>query len=113
MFSVVLSEEVIYDIDNFIDSYRKIFLNRFLDTGIFNENLIRKNYIELSKEFRNNIYNEIDTRLKQKRILGNMVIDELKYSIFIIVGNYSILLNYIENIEDKIRFVENINFYKK
>jgi hypothetical protein len=113
MFSVVLSEEVIYDIDNFIDSYRKIFLNRFLDTWIFNENLIRKNYIELSKEFRNNIYNEIDTRLKQKRILWNMVIDELKYSIFIIVWNYSILLNYIENIEDKIRFVENINFYKK
>lgn len=55
MFKVFLSDEVLFLIDNFIDSYRNKFLKRFIDTWIFNENLIRNNYIEISKEFRNNI----------------------------------------------------------
>ena len=113
MFSIVLSEKVIFDIDNFINSYRKIFLDRFLDTGIFNENLIRNNYIELSKEFRNNIYNEINIILKENLILWKMIIDKFDFSIFINVWNYRILVNYSESIENKIRFVENVTFYKK
>ena len=72
----ILSEKVVYIIDNFIDSYRKNFLYRFLDTWIFNEDLIRKNYIDLSKEFRNNIYNEINLKLKQEVILWKMIIND-------------------------------------
>lgn len=113
MFSIVLSEKVIYIIDNFIDSYRKVFFQRFFDTWIFNEDLIRKSYIDLSKEFRNNIYNEINIKLKQELILWKMITDNLKYSIFVNVWNYRILLNYTENIEDKVRIINDIIFYKK
>jgi hypothetical protein len=69
VFNVVLTEDIISKIDNFIDSYRSVFLNRFLDTGIFNEELIRNNYIEISREFRNNIYSEINDRLKKEIVL--------------------------------------------
>jgi len=36
MLNIMLSENVINNIDNFINWYRKIFLEKFIDTWIFN-----------------------------------------------------------------------------
>lgn len=113
MFNIVLSDKVINDIDNFIDSYKKIFLDRFFDTWIFNEELIRNNYIEISKEFRNNIYDKINKWLISEQNLWRMIIKKDLFSLFINVWNYKILLSYKEDNIEKIRFIEDISFYKK
>ena len=112
MFNVVISDESIFKIDSFIDSYRNSFLIRFLDTWIFNENLIRKNYIDLSKEFRNNIYFEVEKILSKDIILWRMIQENSVFSTFINIWNYRILLKYNEDIENKIRLLIDINFYK-
>lgn len=112
MFKVFLSDEVLFLIDNFIDSYRNKFLKRFIDTWIFNENLIRNNYIEISKELRNNIYDEIHLKLEQEKILW-AIIKENEKSVFIRIWNYKILVFYRENLDNNIRFVDKVEFYKK
>lgn len=111
MYSIIFSEKVIFKIDYFVDSYRDSFLKRFLDTWIYNEDWIRSSYIELSKSFRNNIYYEINNKLKEELVLWRMLSEKEFSSVFIIVWNYRILIDYKENTE--IRIIQEINFYKK
>lgn len=48
MFSVRMSELSSEQLQSFISSYRGVFLQTYSDTGIFNEDLIKQSYIELS-----------------------------------------------------------------
>jgi len=41
MFKVVIKNDVSLKIDEFLENYSNIFLDRFSDTGIFSENVIR------------------------------------------------------------------------
>jgi len=110
MLNIVLSENVINNIDNFINWYRKIFLEKFIDTWIFNEDLIRKSYIEIATEFRNNIYIKIN-ELNDDTLLWRMLINDNIYWIFINIWNYKIFLIYRDF--ENVRFFEDIKIYKK
>lgn len=113
MYKIVFSLDSNLQINSFVNSYKTSFLTRFFDTWIFDEDLIVNNYIKLSEEFKVKIYNAIIEKLKEDLVFWRMISEKEVNSIFIIVWNYRILLDYKENIENEVRIVQEINFYKK
>jgi hypothetical protein len=111
MYSIVFWEKVHVVVHRFIDSYKNSFLKIFTDTWIYYENQIRESYIEWSKKFQRDIYNSIEDHLKKdliwKKVLENW------FSTMILVWNYRLLIEFREDIYEKIRFINNLEIYKK
>jgi hypothetical protein len=113
MYNILFSEKANFQINEFINSYKNSFLSRFIDTWIYNEELIITSYIKISEELKVKIYSEIKNKLVDKTILWRVLLNKEYYSIFLNIWNYLILLNYKENKIDKNRIIEEISFYKK
>ncbi|MDP2090279.1 MAG: hypothetical protein Q8K30_01660 [Candidatus Gracilibacteria bacterium] len=60
MYKILIDDYVTLKIDNFIDSYTSTFLDRFNDTGIFDEYLIVQDYKDKSVKL--NEYILLNTR---------------------------------------------------
>ena len=93
--------------------YLNSYLNLFKDTWIDNIYLIEKNYIDFATKFRDDIYNKINLKCLEEKIYWYTVLGNNNYEIKTIVGNYRIFIEYSENNQEKIRFIENVEFYKK
>jgi hypothetical protein len=97
----------------FINSYKNIYLETFTDTWLFYEDLIRQNYINISEKFFNEIIDFIDDIFSQEKIYWYSVLENKNYQIKTKLWNFRIFVEYTENNIEKIRFIENIEFYKK
>lgn len=113
MYKITFSMKVHNKISNFINSYKTIFLERFCDTWILDENLIINSYIKFSEEFKERIISEIEIKLSKDLVLWRLISEKEIISVFIFVWNYKILLSYRERNDDKIRIIQEIEFYKK
>jgi len=113
MYKVELKEISIDEIDNFIDSYLHSFLDLFIDSWIEDVYLIEENYKNIATKFRNQIYKSIEASCEQDIIYWKRVWDENELSVILSVWNYKLFIDYKENNISKIRYIENIEFYKK
>lgn len=111
MYKVIVTDFVLNKIDIFIEWYLNTFLNLIEDSGIYNEHIIKNNYIEISQEFKINIIESIKDSFKEeiiwKKILQN------SFQTIVLVWNYRLFIDFEEDNQEKIRFIENIEFHKK
>ncbi len=113
MYNILFSEKTTFQINEFVNSYKRSFLKRFIDTWIYNEELIISSYIKLSEELKVRIYSEIKNKLGKNLVLWRMISSKYNYSIFLNIWNYTLLLSYKDNILENNRIIEEITFYKK
>jgi hypothetical protein len=83
MYNVIFSPKVHTKIHNFIDSYKEVFLKTFTDTGIYYENLIKESYIETSKKFQREIYNSINSNLKEEIIAKKIIENSFQTTVLV------------------------------
>ena len=100
-------------IKDFINSYKKIFLDLYTDTGIFNEELIREQYKELSQNLSRSIYEVIQETLSTQLVLWRKESWINLYQINRKCEWFLIQIIYIENQKLQERTITNISFYKK
>lgn len=113
MYRIIIEDFVVNKIDNSIDSYTNTFLKRFNDTWIFDEFLIIEEYKKSSNLLNENIYKTIQAKLTEEKVLWYKKISTNKFESIIFVWNYMVILLYIEDIEIKMRYVDDISFHKK
>jgi len=97
----------------FIKFYKNIFINMFFDTGLFYEDIIVRNYIEISEKFYNEIIDSIDLFFEEEKIFWYKKLENKNFQVSLIVENFRLFIEYSEDNQDKIRFIENIEFHKK
>lgn len=67
---ILFQDNSIENIDRYIDRYEEYFFNLFTNTGLFNEQNIRENYIREAKNRRDDIFDRIVKRLSPDIVLG-------------------------------------------
>ena len=75
--------------------------------------LIEENYINIATKFREQIYSLLQDICEKEIIFWKRLWDNQELSVFFSVWNYKLLIYYKENIIKKIRYIENIEFYKR
>jgi len=94
----------------FIESYKNTFLERFSNTWIYDEDIIKKNYINKSISFYQKIIDSIEKNLGREKIYWYSPITNRKASIVISVFNYRLRVFYIQTKSKKLREIYNIEF---
>ncbi len=113
MYKIILRKQAKDTIEKFIISYKNSYLKMYSDTWIYYEDIIRENYIKIAKNFYFDIKNNIEKSLQEEKIIAYKPLENNKFIITIKVLNYRLFVEYSENNNDKLRFVENISFNKK
>lgn len=112
MYKVIIPESIHDIIKNFIKVFRDRYLDLYSDTWIYYEDLIRKNYIEISKKFYKEIFYSLETNFKWD-ILWRKDTWNWKFKVIITVWNFRLFIDYSEDNTKKIRFIESIEFHKR
>lgn len=112
MYKIIISEIVLNKIDNFMELYLNTFLSLFEDSWIDNVYLIEDNYVKISEELKIKIISWIRNTFKEK-IIWKKIWENNELLVVILVWNYRLFIDFTENLEEKIRFIENIEFYRK
>lgn len=113
MYRLILKEEIISKIDNFVDQFLHSSINLYIDTWIQNIELIIKNYETSAVLFRDKIYDTLEIKLIENNILWKKISEDNQLSVIISVWNYRLFVDFSENESQKLRIIENIEFYKK
>ena len=115
MFKVVIKNDVSLKIDEFLENYSNIFLDRFSDTGIFSENVIRWNFIKSVKNIRNEVFEKIESELSQELIFWYKEISKTTFQFYTSIEKprYRLKIEYSEDLKETTRFIEKIEFHKK
>ncbi|MDA9129140.1 hypothetical protein N9J72_01540 [Candidatus Gracilibacteria bacterium] len=113
MYKVVFNITSVKQLESFIFKYKKTFLDIYDDTGLFNEKIIRDNYIEVGDRLYGFIRERAVKILSDDTVLGTKDLDGKGKALFYSIRNYSIYLEYSENKILKERTVKNFIFYKK
>ena len=113
MYELIYKKKSENKIKSFIKSYKNIFLDTFTDTWLFYEDIIRENYINNSEKFYNEIIDNIDLFFTEEKILWYSILKNNNLQITKIIWNYKLFIEYSENINNRIRFIEDIKFNKK
>ena len=101
------------NIDKFINWYLNSFLELFENSGLESENIIKNHYIQNSIKFQEDIFYSIKNILAEANILWFKKLENWNLEITTIVWNYRLFIEYWENNDEKIRFIENIRFFYK
>ena len=113
MFSIKFSENAYSKLDSFIDSFKSNFIKIYTDTWIFDEKLICDSYIELWDRFNDLIVDKINEIFIENTILWISETEAKLLFITILVNNFRLFIYYTEDKKSKIRFIENIEFYRR
>ncbi|MDQ7009345.1 MAG: hypothetical protein Q9M94_03575 [Candidatus Gracilibacteria bacterium] len=111
MYSVIFEDEFHSSLYIFLESYKNVFKRLYSDTGIPEENLLFKTYIESSKKIEEEIIDKIEYYL-QEEIVAYKILDGKK-SIKFFIKSFMLEVFYEEDMEEKIRFIEGIIINKK
>lgn len=99
-------------VNYFLKWYKNSFKNLYTDTWIDNEYFFHKWYIENAKKIKNEVKLEIIKTLEEE-IIWYRLYDNWKKSIQIYIKSFMLEVFFEEDIEEKIRFIENIIINKK
>lgn len=113
MFKYELTKEASDNIRFFIWSYLNSFLSLFSDSWIEDVYKIEENYIKIAKDFKINIYSNLNDIFIKDIILGRKISEWWRLSVVISVWNFRLFVYYLEDKNKGIRFIENIEFHRK
>ena len=113
MYKVDFREKSSDSIDWFINWYLGNFLELFTDTWLYEEETIKNTYIDNSLKFQKNIYDSVENLLSEENILWYNILENNDFEITTIVWNYRLFIEYWEDNNEKLRFIENIRFFNK
>lgn len=113
MFKISITDNASYKLDNFINSYFKVSINLFTDCWIEDSSIIKKNYIKESDNFKDDIYINLSKNLSLYEILLKRRLRENYNSTVISLRNWNLFVYYTEDEEQKIRFIEDIEFNRR
>lgn len=113
MYSIKYSSKSYKDIDNFINSYKNIFKKLYNDTGIDNEDIIIQNYVNVSNKLYSNIKNKIESIFKEDILLWKRESSDNDIYIIASIDRLRMFIYFSEDNNEKIRFIEEIEFFKK
>ena len=111
--NVKTKESVYIKIENFISSYFRVSLSLFDNSWIYNEYIIRQNYIETSNNLREDILSSIHKVFTDEIIIYKKINKKYYTSTIIQLKNRNLFVYYSEDKEQKIRFVEDIEFNRR
>lgn len=112
MYSFNIKDQVDENIDIFIDKYLEGFLSIFTDSWISNLYLIEQNYYKTAEVFRDKIYDAI-FHVFSWDIIWKYTWDGGEYYTIVSVWNFKLFIEYSEDVEKQIRYIEHIEFHKK
>lgn len=113
MYKLILKEEIISTIDNFVDKFLYSSINLYVDTWIRDIDLIIKNYETSVVLFRDKIYDTLEVKLTEENIFWKKISENNQLSVIISVWNYRLFVDFSEDELQELRIIENIEFYKK
>ena len=112
MYKIVYKKKSELMIDIFLESYRNTFKRLYSDTGIENEYIFHKGYIENAKKIKIEIKLEI-RKVLQEEIVWYRLYDNSEKSVKIYLKIFMLEIYFEEDDEQKIRFIEKIIINKK
>lgn len=111
MYNVVFETQAREQLDTFIHSILVKNLSLFEDSGIDDIAFIEENYLKNSELLRKKILSEIHTK-SSSTIIWKMSSKTWEYFSFS-VASFRIFIQYSEDISERIRYIESIEFYRK
>ena len=87
-------------------------MDLYSDTWIYYEDIIVQNYIDSSEKFKDEILENIDEKLENE-IFWYKLLENWNFKITLILRSFKLFVEYFEDKNEKIRYVENIEFHKK
>jgi hypothetical protein len=112
MYNIVISKNIIEKIDNFIEKYLDWFLSLIEDSWIDKIEIIEENYIKISIEFKEKILFSVKNNFCNEIIQKKIEVND-NFSSMFEVWSFRFFVKFSENEIDKIRFLNEINIYKK
>ncbi len=111
MLNIHYQKKSILKIDSFIESYKKVFIELFQGSWLIAEEEIIRNYIDISRILRKNIFDHIENIASQKNILGRSVTADQKFFFQYKINNFRVFVYYHENWE--FRYIDDIEIFRK
>lgn len=110
MHKVALEIKARLSINDFIQSYLIVYENLFFDSWINDLNLIEENYYRSAIDLRNKFYTDIFLKMSHD-VIGTHIWKNWKTYAVITVWNFRLFVYFTE--EDNIRYIEDIEFFRK
>ncbi len=113
MYKIINNTRVIDEIENFIDWYLHSFLDLLADSWIEDLDIIEWNYLNVANNFKEEILLSIRENLKYQTVLWYKELKNDKFQYITVVWNYRLFVIYTEDVDSKIRIIQDIEFHKK
>ncbi len=111
MFNIRFSLKAINSLENYISKYKTYFRNLFLNTWLVSEKEIIKSYIVIADDFYNLVIDNIFEVLSSD-IVWNIIKGD-KIFVTITIKNYRIFVYFKEDKKNKIRYIKDLEIFKK
>ncbi|OGG54243.1 hypothetical protein A3H16_00690 [Candidatus Kaiserbacteria bacterium RIFCSPLOWO2_12_FULL_53_8] len=102
-----------FELQSFVDAYKTLFREIYLDSGLWNEKQIIEGYAANAHKIYDNITKTIDTHLSESRVTGRKRVKGNRYTILLNVGSRLVIVYYSEDKKQNIRWVESISIDRK
>jgi len=113
MYKIIIDKEVRITIENFILSYKSVFEKRFFDSGIEDEEIIIWFYIQKWDLLEKEINAKITFNLSNDEIFWYKLYENWEKSIKIFLKSFMLEVFFEEDVDEKVRFIEEIKINKK
>ena len=113
MYNIKYTKKSLDCLKKFINSYKGSFIRLLKDSGLFFEEILIQNYIEIWDKFYEDIVNKLELILKQNNVLWRFVGENNEENNIIKINNFKLFVSYKENNNLRERYVENIEFFRK
>ena len=112
MYSLIFTDIAIASITQFVSSLHRKNIDIYVDSWISEETLIIEAYLKLGDKVEDAIYDIIDTSLTAE-VLGKMISENHVMMTPLTYGNFRLFIKYSEDSLSKIRYIEDIEFFRK
>ncbi len=110
----VIIEEVFYQkLSKFFTSYKNVFKSLYSDTWIIEEEILYEAYHKTANQMEESVINEIYKKLSEETIFWYKLYEDWQKSVKIFLKSFMLEIFYEEDLDEKIRFIENIKISKK
>ncbi len=113
MFKLIYSPIAEIKIISFAESYKNIFIRLYYDSWLDNEYQFIAEYMDKWDELRENIKIQIHEKLSEETIFWYKLYGDWQKSVKIFLKSFMLEIFYEEDLDEKIRFIENIKISKK
>ena len=113
MYKIIIEKQARNTIEKFILSYKNVFVERFFDSWIEDEEIIIGYYIHKWDSLEKEINAELKFKLSWKKVIWYRLYETWEKSIKIFLKSFMLEVYFEEDEKEKMRFVEKILINKK